>query len=106
MQFIESAAFLMLLLGMVTTVVWLKSGHNLPLQTSYYRAVLFLARFVGLAIIVISSLCLLFALSDLIEITRFGSSVYSVPAGVLFIIVGYGVQRLAAAGLRSSQLSN
>jgi hypothetical protein len=106
MQFLESATFVILAVGAATALVWLTSKRTLPLQTSYQRAILYLARFVGLAGMAIYGLCLLLALSDLAEITHFGYSVYSIPVGAIFIIVGYCIQSFAARWLRSAQISN
>ena len=105
-QFLESAAFLIFLVGCVTAIVWLRSKRKLPAVTSYQRAILLLIRFVGLGGMVISGFCLLLALSDQMGITHFGYPLYFIPVSVLSVIVGYGIQTFAARGLRYTQTSN
>ena len=55
-QFLINAALTTAFVAIPTIFIWLRSGRRLPLSTSYHRALLHLAKFIGLGFLSISGL--------------------------------------------------
>ncbi len=106
LQFLVSFALLALLVGVPTALIWLRSKRQLPLQTSYYRALAHIARLLGLAGMAIAGLILLFVLSDQVGFSHFGYPAWSIPVVVLLIFVFYGIRRIASWRLQTGRISN
>ena len=95
--FLISSFLLAFLVGLPTIVIWLGSNRKLSLQESYFRALLHIATAVGVAAMFVSGLILLFVISDLVGISRFGYPSYSILIIVIAIAIGYGLYRFSIA---------
>jgi hypothetical protein len=104
LQFLVNFALLALLVGVPTAFIRLNSKRTLSLKISYYKALAYIFRFVGLAGMAIAGLVLFFALSDQVGFSHFGYTAWSIPVSVLFIIVSYGIRRVASWRLRADRI--
>lgn len=104
-NFLPGTGLMLLLVGLPTTIVWLKSKRQLPIVTGYRRALLLLAKFSVLGGMAAACLCLIFAALDQLGLTHFGYPAVSFAAIVPAIVIGDGIQRFLAKLLRSPEYS-
>jgi peptidoglycan/LPS O-acetylase OafA/YrhL len=104
-DFLISLGLLLLLVGLSMAIVWLRSKRQLPIVTSYYRAVLLIMRFGALGIMAIAGFILILAITDQLGFTHFGYPAVAVVVLVPSLVVVYGVQHFISKLLRSPEYS-
>jgi hypothetical protein len=104
-DFLIRTGLLLFLVGLSTAIVWLKSKRQLPIVTSYYRAVLLIMRFTMLGAMMVGGFILILAITDQLRLTHFGYPAVPIVVPVPSLLVGYGIQQLIFKVLQSPEYS-